>query len=484
MAGMPHVLIVGTGFGGLAMALELARSGMRDFTLVERSSEVGGVWRENTYPGAACDIPSPYYSFSFAPNPDWPARFSLQPDIKAYLERIVDEYGLRGHIRFDTEIVAATFDEQRGQWHVETADGERITADVFVPATGQLSRPKLPDLPGIESFTGPAFHSATWDHAVELAGKRVAVVGTGASAVQFVPAIQPAVARLTVFQRSAPWLLPRLDRTYRRWHHTLFRRFPVTQRVERAAFWALCDVLALGLVDVPAIGSVVERIARRHLRRQVPDATLRATVTPDYAVGCKRGLFSNDYLPALGRPNVDVVTSGIAEVLPNGIRTADGTVHEVDVIIYGTGFAATEFLGSMRVHGREGRKLADVWSDGAHAYLGMAVSGFPNLFLMYGPNTNLGVGSIVYMLEAQARYIGQAVRGIAGNGGAMDVREDVAAAYDRRIQARLARSVWTRCSSWYRTASGRVTNNWPGTVTAYGMATRRMRPSDYQRTAR
>ncbi|MGH3519616.1 MAG: flavin-containing monooxygenase, partial [Haloechinothrix sp.] len=404
----PHVVIIGTGFGGLGMAIELKRAGIDTFTILEKASEVGGVWRENTYPGAACDIPSPYYSFSYEPNPAWPARFSRQPDIQAYMRRVVDKYDLRQHIRFDTEVTAATFDEQSGQWHLDTAAGERITSDVFVPATGQLSRPAMPNIPGVESFRGEAFHSATWDHSVELTGKRVAVIGTGASAVQFVPEIQPKVERLTVFQRSAPWILPRPEVEYRPWHHTMFQRLPITQLLERFGFWLLCEVLALGLVDVKPIRLAVAAISRRHLRKQVPDPVLRVKVTPDYAPGCKRGLFSDDYLPALGRPNVEVETTGISEILAHGIRTEDGVVREADVIVYGTGFKATEFLAPMAIHGLDGQKLADVWNEGPHAYLGMTVPGFPNLFIMYGPNTNLGVGSIIYMLESQARYIRQA----------------------------------------------------------------------------
>lgn len=477
----PHVAIIGTGFGGLGMALELKRSGFDNFTIIEKASEVGGVWRENTYPGAACDIPSPYYSFSFEPNPAWPSRFSRQPDIQAYLKRVVDTYGLARHLKFDTEITAATFDEASAQWYLDTATGERITADVFVPATGQLSRPALPAIPGIESFRGPSFHSATWDHSVDLTGNRVAVIGTGASAVQFVPAIQAQVGQMTVFQRSAPWILPRPEVEYKPWHHTMFRKLPLTQLVERFGFWLLCEVLALGLVDIKAIRPLVSAISTRHLRKQVPDAALRAKVTPDYAPGCKRGLFSDDYLPALGKANVTVETTAISEIVPNGVRTEDGVLHQVDVIVYGTGFKATEFLAPMAIHGIGGQKLTDLWDNGAFAYLGMAVPGFPNMFMMYGPNTNLGVGSIVYMLESQARYIRQAVDHLAGDSASfLDVKPEVAQDFDDKLQARLDRSVWTLCSSWYRTASGRITNNWPGTVSSYRLATRKLNLTDYR----
>lgn len=474
------VLIIGAGFGGLAMALELEHAGIESYTLLEKADELGGVWRENTYPGAGCDIPSPLYSFSRAPNPYWPRRFSLRRDIKDYLERVADQRGIAPHIRFGVEVTDAEFDETLGHWQVRTAAGRTFTADVLVPAVGQLSRPAMPDIAGIDRFRGTAFHSAEWDHHCDVAGKRVAVIGTGASAVQLVPAIQPQAAELTLFQRSAAWVMPKPDVEYQRWQHRLFALVPVTQRLERFAIWLLCEVLALGLVDLPVVRNLAGRLAQRHLRAQVPDASLRDKLTPDYAPGCKRGLFSNDYYPALTRPNVDVVTQPISEITEHGVRTSDGVRHEADVIVYSTGFKASEFLQPMRVYGLGGRKLADVWSAGARAYLGMAVPGFPNMFLMYGPNTNLGVGSIVYMLESQARYIRKAVKALRDVPGCFDVRSDVEAAYDRKLQRRLGKSVWTMCSSWYRNAAGRITNNWPGTVSAYRSRTRRFRRADYR----
>ncbi|MFO7192568.1 flavin-containing monooxygenase [Thermocrispum agreste] len=474
------VAIVGTGFGGLAMALELQRHGFTDFLLLEKGDDVGGVWRENTYPGAACDIPSPYYSLSYEPNPEWSSRFSPQAEIQQYMRRLVDKYRLWPKIRFGCEVTSASFDESSGTWRIEAGD-RTVVANVFVPATGQLSRPKLPDIPGLTDFAGTWFHSAQWNHDADLTGKRVAVVGTGASAVQFVPAIQPKVAHLTVFQRSAPWILPRPEVQYRRWHHKLFKRVPPIRLAERFGFWLLCEVISLGLVDAPWMRPLISQISLHKLRKEVPDPHLRAKLTPDYAVGCKRGLFSNDYLPTFSKPNVDLVTTRIERVEPNGVRTSDGRLHEADVIIYGTGFRASEFLGPMSVRGVAGRDLAEVWRDGAFAYKGMTVPGFPNMFLMYGPNTNLGCGSIIYMLETQARYIAQAIREVARQPGvAFDVREDVCDEYNRALQRRLDRSVWTLCSSWYRNASGRVTNNWPGTVSAYRLTARRWHPEDYR----
>jgi cation diffusion facilitator CzcD-associated flavoprotein CzcO len=468
---MPSVLIVGAGFGGIGMAVELRRAGFADVTVVEKAAELGGVWRDNTYPGAGCDIPSPYYSFSFAPNPSWPLRFSPRADIKEYLTRVADVFGIRP--RYGVEVTAASWDGDR--WRVETATGEVLLADVLVPAVGQLSRPSMPDIPGRDSFAGPSFHSARWDHSVDLTGKRVAVVGTGASAIQFVPELQPAVARLTVFQRSAPYIVPKPDVRYAPWR----RRLSVAQQAERAFFWALCEVGTLGIGGNAAVTRAVEWIARRHLRGQVPDEALRARLTPDYAIGCKRVLFSDDYLPALGQPNVGVVTAAIAEITPGGVRTADGTTHEADVIVYGTGFTATDFLAPVEIRGA-GVDLGDVWAGGARAYLGMTVPGFPNMFLMYGPNTNLGSGSIVYMLERQARYIRQAVAHIAAHGSGLDVRPEVADRFDTEMRRRLAGTVWTRCRSWYREGTGPVTTNWPGLVSEYHRRTKTLAVSDFR----
>lgn len=480
MQASPSVLIVGAGFGGLAMAIELLRSGISDVTILERAGDLGGVWRDNTYPGAACDIPAPYYSLSYAPNPHWSTRFSAQQEINEYLHRVAAEYGIDDRVVYGVAVTAATYDDHTGRWQVDTATGDEYTADVFIPATGQLSEPALPDLPGVDSFAGPSFHSAQWDHSVDLTGKRVAVIGTGASAVQFVPEIQPQVAQLTVFQRSAPWILPRPEVRYRPWQHAMFAKFPLTQLVERFGFWLLCEIISLGLVDAPWMRPPIQAISARKLRTEVPDPQLRAKLTPDYPAGCKRGLFSDAYYPALTRDNVAVETTSIAEITTDGVRTSDGTLHEADVLVYGTGFQASQFLGPMTVTGAHGRRLSDVWRDGAYAYHGISVAGFPNMFVMYGPNTNLGCGSIIYMLESQARYIRQAVRYIAESGGcAVDVRSDVAAAYDAQVQAKLDRSVWTLCSSWYRNATGRITNNWPGLVSAYRWGTRRWRPDQY-----
>jgi cation diffusion facilitator CzcD-associated flavoprotein CzcO len=474
-----RVGIVGTGFGGLAAAIELKRAGLTDLTLFEKAAELGGVWRENTYPGAGCDIPSPLYSFSYEPHTTWPRRFSLQPDIHEYLRATARKYGVDEHIRFDTEVTTADFDEQTGTWTVGTAQGETFEFDVLVSAVGQLSRPVTPDIPGAAGFTGHSFHSAQWDHEYDLTGKRVAVIGTGASAVQFVPKIQPLVRELTLFQRTAPYLLPKPDRRYRRWHHELFRRVPLAQRAGRAWIWAICELLTKGLTGNRIVARLVQRASLALLRFQVRDPALRAKLTPGYQAGCKRILFANDYYPALGKPNVHVETGRITEITPKGVRTADGVEHEVDTIIYGTGFHTTDLLAPMTVRGTGGRDLRkEAWAGGAKAYLGITVPGFPNMFLMYGPNTNLGAGSIIYMLERQARYITQIVRRLSPQ-SYVEVREDVAERFDAEVQRRLADTVWTTCGNWYRDETGRVVTNWPGLVSEYHRRTRDADLADY-----
>ncbi|MGY6655264.1 flavin-containing monooxygenase [Amycolatopsis sp. TRM77291] len=479
--GMTSVLIVGTGFGGVGTAIELKRAGFDDFTILESAGEPGGVWRENTYPGAGCDIPSPLYSFSYEPNPDWPKRFSLQPDIHAYLKRVVRRYGLEPHIRFGTRVTAAAFDEERGLWRVETAGGETFEANVFVPAVGQLSRPVQPDIPGQETFEGASFHSAHWDHDVDLRGKKVAVIGTGASAIQFVPELQRQAGELTVFQRTAPYIMAKRDTSYRPWQQRLFRHLPATQLLGRLRIFLLAEYATYAMTRHPLLAKVFELRTAQLRRRHIKDRTLREKLTPDYPLGCKRILFTNEYLPALAQHNVAVETRHISAITPSGVLTEDGVEHEADVIVYGTGFAATDFLGELEIEGLGGRALSDAWKGGARAYLGMTVPGFPNLFCVYGPNTNLGAGSIIYMIERQARYIRQAVEHLAKpEVSYMDVVPEVEQAYDEEIQRRLGRSVWTSCASWYRQENGRVSTNWPGLVTEYDRRTKKLDLGDYR----
>jgi cation diffusion facilitator CzcD-associated flavoprotein CzcO len=469
--GGPRVVIVGAGFGGLGAARALRQQGIDDITILERAGAVGGVWRDNTYPGAACDVPSPLYSWSWSLNPAWSHRYSPQAEILDYLERAARDAGVMELVRTGQEVRAATYDDSTATWRVETTDGTAYDADIVVSAVGQLSDPVVPDLPGLDSFAGPAFHSARWRHDVPLAGTRVAVVGTGASAIQFVPAIVDQVKELTVFQRSAPYVVPKPDTEYRPLHHRLFDRYPAVMRGERGATFHLTEVLNRAFDADSPMGApffaTMRQVWRAHLRRQVKDPALRAQLVPDYPIGCKRILFSNDWYPALARDHVRVVTEAVAELEPTGVRAADGRRYDADVLIWGTGFSATEFLRTIRVTGRGGTDLHEVWKDGATAYLGVAVPGFPNFFCVYGPNTNLGGSSIIGMMEAQAGWIAQVARRVADTDHrTFEVRPDVAAAYDREMQDRLGRSVWAHCDNWYR-ENGRITTNWPGLVAEY-----------------
>ncbi|TNH30285.1 NAD(P)/FAD-dependent oxidoreductase [Micromonospora orduensis] len=477
-----RVAVIGSGFGGVAVAAALTRTGDADVVLLERADRIGGVWRDNTYPGCACDIPAPLYSYSFALNPDWSRRFPPHSEILDYLHRCVAELGLTDRVRLRTEVTDASWDEAAACWRLRTADGAELTADVLVPAVGQLSRPVVPVLPGAERFAGPALHTARWDPTVRLDGARVAVIGTGASAVQLVPAIADRAARVTVFQRTPPWTLPKPDRRHGRLGRALYRRVPALMRLPRATFWSATVVTGLAVTGNRAAAAVLRGLSRAQRWWQVRDPELRARITPVEPMGCKRVLFTNDWLPTLARPDVDLVTERIVELTEDGVRTADDRVHPCDVLVYGTGFAATEFLVPIRVTGRAGRRLDEEWRDGAYAYLGMAVPGFPNLFLMYGPNTNTGNTSVIYFLEAQARYIAQAVRLLAAGGPPLEVRPEVAADHDAEVQRRLAGSVWTACRSWYRTASGRIVTNWPGMAAEYRRRTARLDPADYGRT--
>ncbi|CAM2810142.1 4-hydroxyacetophenone monooxygenase [Mycobacterium intermedium] len=477
----PRVLVIGAGFGGLAAAYELSKDGLADVTVLEKADDIGGVWRDNTYPGAACDVPSNLYSYSFARKNDWKRRYAEQPDILSYINDTADRFGLRGLIRTGVEVTSAEYDDSTVTWRVTTSNGDTYEADVLIPAVGQLSRPAFPGIPGLDSFSGPSFHSAEWRHDVDLTGKCIAVIGTGASAIQFVPRIRETAGHVTVFQRSAPYVIPKPDRAYTPAHHGAFQRVPGFAAAMRGVIWELSEFMGLALVKAAPLARVLKGLAAANLKHHIKDPVLRAKLTPDYPIGCKRVLFSNDWYPALACDNVDVETEHIVEVTPTGVRTADGRLHEVDVIIYGTGFKATEFLAPMTVTGRNGLDLQAEWADGARAHLGIAVPGFPNMFLIYGPNTNLGSSSIILMMEQQAGYIRQIVEELArrGTGRAFEVWRSVAEMYDAEIQSRLERGVWSQCSSWYRTASGRVTTNWPGLVHEYQRRTRAAILDDY-----
>jgi cation diffusion facilitator CzcD-associated flavoprotein CzcO len=464
----PTITIIGAGFGGLGTAMELKRAGYTGVTILEKAAGVGGVWRENTYPNAACDVPSSLYSWSFAPNPQWPHRYSRQDEILAYIERTAAEQGVLDTVRTGVEVTSAAYDEDRRSWHLTTSTGETIDTDVLISCVGQLSRPSIPPIPGVGTFTGPAFHSAEWDHDVDLRGKRIAVLGTGASAIQFVPGIQPEAGHVTVFQRSAPYVASKPDREYTRTHNRLFRRFPPTQAFGRNLTWVVTERFNKALIENTPLKRVVEMGWRLQLHRQIRDPELRAKLIPDYPFGCKRVLFSNDWYPTLAQPNVDVVTEPVVEVLPHGVRSGDGQVHEVDVIIYGTGFAATEFLAPIQVTGVGGADLHERWQQGAHAFLGLCAPDFPNLFVVYGPNTNLGGSSIINMLEAASRAITTLLRHTESRAArSIVVRPEAEKRYDDEIQARLSDSVWASCHNWYHQDGGRISTNWPGLVKEY-----------------
>jgi len=477
-----RVLIVGAGFGGLGMATALRAAGIDDFAVLEKGADVGGVWRDNVYPGAACDIPSHLYSFSFAPKADWSRAFAPQPEIFDYLKGVAARYDLRRHLRFGVDVQSAEFDEREALWRVASTTGQRFEARVLVTACGQLNRPLVPALPGADRFRGASFHSARWDERFELAGKRVAVVGTGASAIQIVPSIIDRVKRLHLFQRTAPYVIPKADREFSPWERALFGKLPAVMRLSRGSIYTAYEARALGLVFAPPLLALLERGFRSHLEGSVSDPELRRLLTPDYPFGCKRVLLSNDYYPALQRPHAEVVTDAIREVTAGGIVTADGRERPLDAIVYATGFKASEFLAPMAIRGRDGRDLHATWKDGAEAYLGIAVNGFPNLFMLYGPNTNLGHNSIIYMLESQIRYVTRCVQAIDGRKVRfVDVASKVQSAFNAEVQRRIAGSIWSGdCDSWYKNAAGKHTNNWPDFTFVYRRRTRAPDFADYE----
>lgn len=481
------VAIIGSGFGGIGVAARLLRAGITDVTLLERGTDLGGTWRDNSYPGAACDVPSHLYCFSFAPNPGWTRSFSPQPEIWEYLRRVAAGEGVTGKIRFGEEVTAARWDQSGRFWRIETTSSV-LTARFLVSAAGPLSDPMIPAIPGLGTFAGTVFHSATWDHDHDLTGRNVAVIGTGASAIQFVPRIQPLVNRLTVFQRTAPWILPRRDREISSLEHWLFRHVPVTQRMARASIYLGREAYALGFTKNPGIMAKAEALALRHLHRQVPDPDLRATLTPSYRMGCKRILLSNDYYPSLTQPNVSLVTDGIKEISHRSVVTTDGTAHEAGTLVFGTGFHVTDFPLAQRIFDSDGVTLASRWTARPvqTAFRGTTTAGFPNLFVLTGPNTGLGHTSQVFMIEAQIRYVVGALTLARRDGfDRIEARPAAQAAYDRVVQRKMRRTVWVTggCKSWYLDADGRNVTLWPDFTFRYAWLTRRFDPSDYDLAA-
>src|SRR5216684_3403471 len=478
------VLIVGAGFSGLCMGIKLLDAGLNSFLIIEKSEDIGGTWWDNRYPGCACDIPSHLYSFSFAPSTEWSRMYPGQQEIHDYLKRCVEQYGLAPYLRLNTRFREAIWDESEGVWNATADDGMRIRARVLVSGMGALHVPRYPDLQGAERFSGPAFHSATWDHNVDLAGKNVAVVGTGASAIQFVPQIAPRAGKLYLFQRTPPWIVPRLDFAFSEKWRRRFRSFPITRRALRQFLFWRQEFRVFGFLGNQTFRKMVEAIARRHLARNIEDPKIRAALTPGYQLGCKRVLVSDDYYPTLNRSNVELVTEGISDVCPRSIVTRDGVERPMDVLIYGTGFRATEPLIGCRVVGKGGVEIHDAWRKRMSAYLGVTVSGFPNLFILLGPNTGLGHNSVILMIEAQVRYTMNCLKLMKrGKQRVLEVRSEVQHRFVEEIYRRMSGTVWQSggCHSWYQDQNtGEITAIWPGSVISYHSRMRSGSPSDYE----
>ena len=479
---MPGIVIVGAGFGGIGMGIALKKAGYHDFVILDKAPDLGGTWRDNQYPGCACDVPSPLYSYSFELNPDWSHLFAPQQEIWDYLRNCARKYYLDEHIKYGSAVERIDWDDRARRWNVETVqDGElrSYRTRAVVSAAGALHLPSYPDIAGAERFGGTSFHSARWDGSCDLTGKRVAVIGTGASAIQFVPEVAKQAAQLTVFQRTPPWIHPRPDVEIPGRMRAAFRRVPLTARALRDVIYLAMEARAVGFTINPKLMAPLEALARTHLKSQVTDPALRARLTPDYTIGCKRILLSSDYYPALQRPNVSLVTDDITGISETGVNTADGTEHPVDVIIYATGFKVVESVTSLNVAGREGRKLAP---ETLEAYRGVTVTGFPNLFLLLGPNTALGHTSVVFMIESQIQHVLSCLRILARTGaGEIEVSESAQRRYNDALQRRLRRAVWSEggCDSWYLDAAGVNRTLWPGFTFEYWARTRRARRADY-----
>ena len=475
-----EIAIIGSGLSGVGMAIALRRDGVEDFVVLERAADLGGTWRDNSYPGCACDIPSVLYSYRDEPNPGWTRAYALQPEIRDYIHRVAARHDIERFMRYEHDLLGADFDATTGRWELETSQG-RYRARTLISAAGALADPSIPALPGLETFTGAVFHSARWNHQRDLTGRRVAVIGTGASAIQFVPEIQPRVGRLTLFQRTPPWVLPRGNPSIPLSLRTRFARHPGLQRLLRRGAFSMMESTHLGFQH-PALMKVAERLGRDAIARQVPDEALRAKLTPDYSLGCKRVLQSDTWYPALSQDNVDVVTAGIREVTPDGVVDRAGVLHEVDTIIFGTGFHVTDLPIAQRIRGRAGRSLADVWAGSMKAHLGIDVPGFPNLFFLLGPNTGLGHNSVLLMIEAQIAYIRQALAHRDRSG--LRTLEPTPRAHQAsiaEIDAGTRGSVWTAggCISWYVDSTGRNSTLWPGSVRAYQRRVAHFDPDDY-----
>ncbi|HEY4164022.1 MAG TPA: NAD(P)/FAD-dependent oxidoreductase [Dongiaceae bacterium] len=475
------VLVIGAGFSGICLGAKLRESDI-PFIILEKAQEVGGTWRDNTYPGAACDTESHLYSYSFRPNPHWSRKFAEQPEILDYLKNCAAEFGIRKHIRFGAEVSSARFDEAGGRWIVEIADGEIIAAQFLVSAVGQLNRPSQPHIEGLETFKGGILHTARWDETCNLTGQTVAVIGTGASAVQLIPRIVKDVKRLVVFQRSPNWITAKGDRPYTAGELGWFRRVPLLTWLHRQFFYWRCEKSWPEFVNESKAARKAERNNLGILESGVGQATLREKLTPRYSIGCKRVLLTDDYYPALQQSNVELVTDSVRRIEGNTVVTESGQRHPVDMLVFATGFRATEFLAPMAITGRDGRDLHDIWKNGAEAYLGITVANFPNFFMLYGPNTNLGHSSIIFMIECQVNYVVKCLKAVRRLGrNTIEVKEEIMRAFIGRLGTALQRMAWVAsCSNWYKLASGRVVNNWSGTTSWYWWRTRKPKLAEYR----
>lgn len=480
MGSQRSVAVVGAGFGGVGAAVMMRRAGYDDVTVFERSERVGGVWHQNTYPGAACDIPSHLYEFSFAPNPRWSRRYAPQAEIQAYLEDAARRHGVLERVRTGTEVTSARWDEERSRWVLDTAAGAH-EADVLITSCGQLSVPSAPAIPGLDSFGGPAFHTARWRHDVELAGRRVAVVGTGCSAIQVVPAIQPVVGQVDVFQRSPGWTIPKMDFAYRERTQRLFERFPVLQWLDRGAILGIQEIGAAAMTRHRWLLPALRAVARRQITKAIRDPELRRKVTPSDEVGCKRLMLTDDWYPTLTKPNVELIDDRIAAVTATGIRTEDGRERPADVLVLATGFKTHGFVAPMEIAGAGGRTLTQEWAGLPRAYLGITVPGFPNMFVLYGPNTNGGTGSVIYTIEAGMAHVLAALAALErADARRIEVRREAADEFDRDLRAALAGTVWhTGCTNWYVDENGHDPNQWPWLWSTYRRRTARIEPGAY-----
>ena len=476
-----NIIITGTGFSGICVGIQLKKAGVHNFKIVEKANEVGGTWRDNSYPGAACDVKSNLYSFSFEPNPNWSRQFSMQPEILAYVKHCIKKYDLEDHIIFNWELKSSKYIDETATWQITNQRKEKLTANVLIVGNGPLHIPSLPEIDGIENFKGAVFHSSKWNHKYDLTGKSVCVIGTGASSIQFVPEIQPQVRNLYLMQRTAPWILPKPDGAFTPTQNSLFERIPLIQKINRDFIYYLNEAQMLGFVYEDRILKLGEMIGKRHIKKYIKDEKLQKTLTPNYRLGCKRVLISNNYYPALAQPNVDVITDGISKFTKDSVITNDGKERKIDAIICGTGFHVADSFQFFDVTGKNGIQMKDAFTNGPEAYFGTTINNFPNLFMMLGPNTGLGHNSMIYMIESQTNYIVDCIQKmLKQNIKSVEVKSDVQDKFNAEIQKKLVGTIWqSGCKSWYITEEGKNHTVWPGFTLEFRNRTKTINLSDY-----